>query len=365
MPSQLLRLPEDLQRLIFEIAARADTPTARHLVLVASHVRKWIDPILYSCVIVRTQADAALLLSTLPSKLTPSATHLYPQIKPTALALGASLTLTQSKALLSLLSAHLSDLAVWGGPGRNPTIFLPFVKSTTATAGNGSGAGLRRLALRSQHPCELNFPPSLLSGLTHLMILDGPYTWFQMREASRRHTLAKSQSNASSHKPLPASTSTSTPSTLSPPSPPHSNSNSSTHQRLGLPSDDPPDPTPTPTLFTSLTHFAVCTQNWGSTHALLRRAVAPHLTHFVVVLSVSPSRSHPSSSHSHATIAQRIEELGDRRVVLVEHEMSVESWREGVGGGEGGLWARAERLVRDGYFAEGGLGGEVRRWPAE
>ena len=46
----LVHLPDDILRGIFEYAAYDDTDTACALVLVASHVKEWVDPILYSVV---------------------------------------------------------------------------------------------------------------------------------------------------------------------------------------------------------------------------------------------------------------------------------------------------------------------------
>lgn len=45
-----LHLPDDILRCIFENAAYDDIDTACSLVLVASHVKEWVDPILYSAV---------------------------------------------------------------------------------------------------------------------------------------------------------------------------------------------------------------------------------------------------------------------------------------------------------------------------
>ncbi|KAF5376234.1 hypothetical protein D9615_008565 [Tricholomella constricta] len=281
------RFPEELQRFIFETAARADAWTARQLVLVARHVRNWIEPILYECILIRCQRDAALLFETIGSK---NRGFFAAHVK--YLGIGDTVTFQQAKAILAVCSHSIVDFAVWGNT-RNPTIFFPFIRSHH----------IRRLSLKSQHPSELTFPPSLLSSLTHLMILDGPYSWFQMREAAR-----------------------------------HTKSCDTTD----------PEYCNAVALFRSLTHFGVCSQNWGSTQAILK--VAENLKYFVVIV--------PPQFKATAIIAQRIEEIGDRRVVLVEHSHTVESWKASVRG-ETSVWERAERLVKEGYFAEHG---DVRKW---
>ncbi|KAF8069962.1 hypothetical protein FPV67DRAFT_994905 [Lyophyllum atratum] len=281
------RFPDDLQRLIFEIAARADGKTARRLVLVARHVRKWIEPILYECLIIRSQREGTLLFETIGSKPRGFfATHVK------SLAIGDSVTFQRSKAILAACSQNIVNLAVWGNT-RNPTIFLPFIRSQN----------IRRLSLMSQHSSELSFPPSLLSSLTHLMILDGPYSWFQIREAAR-HRKSSDVTDPEYHNAI--------------------------------------------ALFRSLTHFGVCSQNWGRAQTILK--VAGNLKYFVVIL--------PPHFRATTIIAQRIQEIGDRRVVLVEHTHTMESWEASVRG-EAGIWERAEKLVKEGYFAEHG---DVRKW---
>ncbi|KAG6905911.1 hypothetical protein DXG01_016967 [Tephrocybe rancida] len=282
------RFPDELQRVIFEIAARADGTTARQLVLVARHVRTWIEPILYECVIVRSQQHASSLSETISAK---PPGFFEPIVK--SLGISDSVTLQQSKTILAACSQNVVNFAVWVN-ARNPTVFLPFIRSHT----------IQRLTLKAQpqHPSELCFPRTLLASLTHLMILDGPYTWFQLREAARR---AKDPSDL--------------------------DYKSATAQ------------------FRSLTHFAVCSQNWGSTQSILK--VATNLKYFVVIV--------PPQFKAAGVIAQRIEEIGDRRMVLMEHEQTIENWEASIRGVRIGVWERAEKLVREGYFAEHG---DVRQW---
>lgn len=191
------------------------------------------------------------------------------------------MTFQQSKAILAECSQHLINFAVWS-TNRNPSIFLPFVRSPT----------IRRLSLKAQHASELTIPPSVLAALTHLLVLDGPYTWFHLRQAAH---LVKS-ADASD-----------------------------------------PERCSATALFRSLTHFGVCSQNWGSMQAVLK--VAENLKYFAVIV--------PPQCKSSGVIAQRIAELDDSRVVLVEYSQSMENWEEDVRGGTG-VWEHVERLVNDG-----------------
>ncbi|KAG6810686.1 hypothetical protein H0H92_010742 [Tricholoma furcatifolium] len=276
------RLPIELQRLIFEAAAKEDRRTARQIGLVARYVRNWVEPILYACVIVRSQKHAAALLDVIHAK----PRYFYgPIVK--SLGISDSVTLQQSKAILIECSQEVVDLAVWTNSTRNPTVFLPFVRSYS----------VERLSLKSQHPSELSIPPNLLASLTHLMILDGPYTWFQMREAAR-HGKIKRACN--------------------------------------------PECASASGQFGSLTHFAVCSQNWGSMQSILN--VAMNLKYFVIV--VSPQfKAAP-------LILRRIREIGDRRMVLVEYLQTVENWEDSVRGAKRSIWECAEKLVDSGYLAE-------------
>ncbi|KAG5725557.1 hypothetical protein E4T56_gene10066 [Termitomyces sp. T112] len=278
-------MPSELQRLIFETAARRDRSVARQLILVSQNVRTWIEPILYECIIVRSQQHAEALFKTIAAK----SQALGSFVK--SLAIGDSVTLQQSKDILAACSQNVVNFAVWTN-SRNPSVFLPFVRSLS----------IRRLSLRSTHSAELSVPLILLAALTHLMILDGPYSWFQMREAVQD---AKNAINS------------------------------------GYPS--------AAAQFRSLTHFATCSQNWGNTQSLLK--LAANLRYFIVV--VSPySKAAPM-------IAQRIQEIGDRRMVLVEYSPTIESWESSTRGLSSSVWERAEKLVKDGYFAEHG---DVRKW---
>ncbi|KAG6861479.1 hypothetical protein C0995_016258 [Termitomyces sp. Mi166 len=286
MPSYKVVLPDELQRLIFETAARGDSNIARQLVLVCRHVRTWIEPILYECIIVRSQQQAEAFFKTIAAK--PQG-FFGPIVN--SLAIGDSVTLQQSKTVLATCSQNVVNFAVWAN-ARNPTVFLPFVRSHSA----------RRLSLRSTHSAELSFPPTLLATLTHLMVLDGPYSWFQMREALRK------------------------------------TKNAITSECLSAAAQ-----------FRSLTHFATCSQNWGNTQPLLK--LAANLRYFVVIV--------PPQFKAAPVIAQRIQEIGDRRMVLVEYSLTIANWEGSIRGSIPSVWEQAEKLVKDGYFAEHG---DVRKW---
>ncbi|KAF8200261.1 hypothetical protein BJ912DRAFT_1054644 [Pholiota molesta] len=62
-------LPEDVERLIFEMAAREDRQAALHtLVLVDHRVRKWVEYVIYESVILRDAKHARLFLDGLECK---------------------------------------------------------------------------------------------------------------------------------------------------------------------------------------------------------------------------------------------------------------------------------------------------------
>ena len=144
---------------------------------------------------------------------------------------------------------------------------------------------LRRLSLTSHSPSELNIPPGILSSLTHL-ILGGPYTWYHLRNAL--HHLKHTDEDHTDHITATA-------------------------------------------LFPNLTHFGVDSQNWGSAQSLLK--VATNLKYFAIIV--------PLQFKAMSTITQRIAELGDRRVVVVEYNYSIENW-EGSARGGVDLWDRVE-----------------------
>jgi len=194
--------------------------------------------------------------------------------------------------MLTKCSPSLVNFAVWGS-NRNPSIFLPFIRSPS----------LRRLSLNSHHPSELNIPPSALSSLTHLIILGGPYTWYHLRNAIHhlRHT-----------------------------------------------NKDHTDHITATGLFQNMTHFGVDSQNWGSAQSLLK--IAKNLKYFAIIV--------PVQFKAIPTILQRVAELGDRRVVVMEHDHSIENWEDSVRGGPD-MWDRVEQLVSGGYHAEHG---DCARW---
>jgi hypothetical protein len=243
---------------------------------------------LYETIIVRGKLNASRLLQTAKTKpLSFFDTNVV------SLALGSTVTFLQAKDLLAKCSHCIVNFAVWGF-NCNLSIVLPFIRSPS----------LRRLSLKCHYPSELNIPPGVLSSLTHLTILDGPYTWYHLRHAMHhiRHTDRGHTDYASAI-----------------------------------------------VLFQSLTHFGVDSQNWGSAQSLLE--VAKNLKYFAIFV--------PVQFKPIPTIAERIAELGDRRVVVVEYDYNIESWEASVRGGVD-VWDRVERLVDEGYYSEQG---DCTRWP--
>ena len=66
---------------------------------------------------------------------------------------------------------------------------------------------------------------------------------------------------------------------------------------------------------------------------------------FAIVVPPSSDLNANINAKLVATVTQRIEEMGDPRVVLVQYDLDVEWWeREVRSGGKDGLWERVERL---------------------
>jgi hypothetical protein len=248
-----------------------------------------IEPILYETIIVRSNLNASRLLQTIKTK---PLRFFDTNVK--SLALGSSVTFLQAKDLLAKCSQyHIVNFAVWGYRC-NLSSVLPFIRSPA----------VRRLSLQCHYPSELNIPPGVLSSLTHLIIVDGPYAWYHLRNAVYhiRHT-------DGSH----------------------------------------PDHITAIALFQNLTHFGVDSQNWGSARSLLE--VAKNLKYFAIFVPRVQFRPI-------LTITQRIAELGDRRVIVMQYDYSIEDWEASVRGGVD-VWDRVERLVDEGYYSEQG----GTRWP--
>lgn len=269
--------PDELQRLIFEIAARKSGVCALKLVVLDRRVRIWIEPIIYESIVVRNKLSASRLLETMKMK-----PPMLFDANVRSLAFGSTVTFLQAKAILEKCSRRIMNFAVWGFD-RNPSIFLPFIRLPS----------LRRLSLTSHSPSELNIPPGVLSSLTHL-ILDGPYTWYHLRNAI--HHLKHTDEDHTDHITATA-------------------------------------------LFPNLTHFCVDSLNWGSAQSLLK--IAKNLKYFAIIV--------PLRFKAIPIITQRIVELGDPRVVVMEHDYNIKHWEGSVRGGAD-VWDQVEQLVNKGCF---------------
>ncbi|KDR75033.1 hypothetical protein GALMADRAFT_248885 [Galerina marginata CBS 339.88] len=138
-------LPNEIQRPIFEYAARMDGRCAFNLAQVAQYVHAWTQPILYERVVVRNPHAASCLFRTL------------------------SVTLPQAKPLLSELSRRLIVFSLFRiRDFASP--FLKFIKSPH----------LRRITLvcrcgdsssRPSYAAPYQIPQFLLSSLTHITIV--------------------------------------------------------------------------------------------------------------------------------------------------------------------------------------------------
>ncbi|KAJ7102477.1 hypothetical protein B0H15DRAFT_795937 [Mycena belliarum] len=158
------RLPPDLERTIFEVAARSDPPTALRIMLVAQRARAWTEPLLYRTL---TLCQSSWRLPSLLRALDAQpwrcawvrALHIAPYI-------------AQNAPCIARVVARCANLEefVDRSYGRTPAGVLP--------------RGLRRLCVALD---TLDFPsppppfPALSFGpfpqLTHLHLLDSPTRW--------------------------------------------------------------------------------------------------------------------------------------------------------------------------------------------
>ncbi|KDR75031.1 hypothetical protein GALMADRAFT_69601 [Galerina marginata CBS 339.88] len=158
-------LPNEIQRPIFEYAAKLDGRCAFNLGQVARYVYLWIQPILYERIVVRSPRAASCLLRTFRSK-----PRGYFERITKSLAFDNSVTLQQAKPILAECSRRIFLLSLFRTSNAEDS-FLKFVRSPF----------LRRLTLvfseqDDQAPflyrlAPYEMPFELLSSLTHLAIV--------------------------------------------------------------------------------------------------------------------------------------------------------------------------------------------------
>ncbi|KAJ7651986.1 hypothetical protein DFH06DRAFT_1475366 [Mycena polygramma] len=156
------KLPPDLERTIFELAAR-DHRTMLQIILVAHRCRSWIEPILYrSLVVCQSSWSFPLLLRTIESRPAHYARWIKTlQINPYILPNDPAVT-----RILSICTGivHLVDLSY----GRTPFSVLSKLRLEKMCLSFDIIEGLTEGAYFS-HPAFAN--------LTHLHILDPPQRW--------------------------------------------------------------------------------------------------------------------------------------------------------------------------------------------
>ncbi|KAJ7236852.1 hypothetical protein B0H12DRAFT_1327176 [Mycena haematopus] len=152
------RLPPELERHIFELAANSHFKSISTLLLVAHRVKTWLEPMLYSVMV----ASGAL-----PGYVCFDAAHLSSAVQSPAISQHVKNLLTTCYAvplvhlerILSRCSA-IQDLALIGGD----PIILPFI----------SARPLRLSICRRLFPSAgVDFTHPLFSRLTHLQFIDG------------------------------------------------------------------------------------------------------------------------------------------------------------------------------------------------
>ncbi|KAF7367392.1 Zn(2)-C6 fungal-type domain-containing protein [Mycena sanguinolenta] len=160
------RLPPDLERKVFELAAHEDSRTAFRIILVAHRCRSWVEPILYRSVVVcQSSWSFPLFLRTLDVQPTHYAQwikeiQIDPYVLPNDPAVPRVLSICTSVV-------HLIDLS----HGRTPFSVLSQLRLTRLCISLDIIDGLAEGAYFS-HPA--------FAQLTHLHVLDAPQRWLDI-----------------------------------------------------------------------------------------------------------------------------------------------------------------------------------------
>ncbi|KAJ7626082.1 hypothetical protein FB45DRAFT_922904 [Roridomyces roridus] len=160
-------LPYELEREIFELAARAHPKFAPRLALVSSYVQTWVETVIYELIVLGASSSKPdLFWRTFSSR---PASFFDKRIR--TLHLGTGVSHTQARSLLAVCT-NLTSLTCWSNPlpsGAKLRASLPHVLhrlSINAIALWGTGASLGP---------DVSDP--LFARLTHLEIVNPP-SWF-------------------------------------------------------------------------------------------------------------------------------------------------------------------------------------------
>ncbi|KAJ7239029.1 hypothetical protein B0H12DRAFT_85559 [Mycena haematopus] len=155
------RLPPDLERTIFELAAHKDTQTALRIILVAHRCRSWIEPILYRSVVVSQSSwSFPLFLRTLDAR--PHMLDGFEKFRSTPICCQTTLQSLVSCLHAPLSSAHRPLVRADVVPGFVPAAVDKIVHNLDIIDGLAEVAYFH-------HPA--------FAQLTHLHVLDAPQRW--------------------------------------------------------------------------------------------------------------------------------------------------------------------------------------------
>ncbi|KAF8160632.1 hypothetical protein B0H34DRAFT_344792 [Crassisporium funariophilum] len=306
-PSMVLAFPNEIQRPIFEQAARLDGRCAFRLATVARYVHAWVQPILYERVVIRDSHAASCLLRTIRLK---APGYFEPLVK--SLTFGSSVTLSQAKPIFVECSRRIIIFTAVIS-AQDPHKFLSFIRSRH----------LRRLTLVYHQEVPVHRPTSIsgyqilqdvLSSLTHLAVI----TSF----------------NSSSHTGWPTLYS------------------ACMAQNIADASQVPPS-----IAFQRLTHFATCSHIWWTTADL--SWYSPNLRYFAILEPSGSDRTVSSLNWDHASLVKAVRDTNDRRFVLLKGlgDPLADCWNVEECWKKSDFWTSVEKLVDEGYISD-----QSERW---
>ncbi|KAJ7486870.1 hypothetical protein FB451DRAFT_1535021 [Mycena latifolia] len=160
-PATFPRLPDDLERMIFELVAWEDPKTVPALVRVAKRTLFWFEPLLYRVLVLRDDPTAIARIHDLLAQKSDSLWRSSPHHLFLGLAIPAP---AATDALLRKCTA-IYDLLLYCGPAPSQN-FLPQLAALP----------LRRLAIDMHHLFSnlpaLDVRPPTFAHLTHLLLID-------------------------------------------------------------------------------------------------------------------------------------------------------------------------------------------------
>ena len=298
-----IELPSEIQRIIFEIAAKLDGRCAYRLILVAKYVRDWIFPILYERVVIRDEKSAYHLLKGIQAY---EFNRFLPITK--SLSVGRQIPCKLVKPLFTRLSKAVISFTIFRDL-EDPDHLLRYVRSPFIRRLTLIYLNLAPVGRRFEIPLDISSSVSHLAYITHTS-----HGGFNMSRAiGIAYAMQRNNTawlNTYAH-PLP-------------PLPP----------------------------FHRLTFIAVSRERWPTTFTIL--TVAPELKCFALLLPNNSSMQQISQS------ILTIKKTRDPRVVVLTRYGHPAEWKIDDGFASSKFWAVVEDLSRNRYLCDDG-----ERWKDE